>query len=72
MFNKCRIDNSLNSSLNIITCQSRGLVIDLNEHEQEIISGSGGRDDAWTWEVKGKEKHKHWLASNFKVNLRNL
>jgi hypothetical protein len=69
MFKKRRVGNLSNPSLNLKTCHSIGLVTDLNEHEQEIISGYGGRDDMWAFEVKSSEKQKPWLHSNFKVEL---
>lgn len=72
MFKKFIVKNSLKPSLKIVHCQSRELVTDLNEHEQEMISGSGGRDDAWALAVKITEKQKPFLVSNFRVDLGGL
>lgn len=74
MFNKCMLDNSSKLSSTIISSPSKELVTDLNEREQEIISGSGGRDDAWTLGVivKSSDRQKPWLAPNFKFDLGNL
>jgi hypothetical protein len=57
----------LKSSLKIVPCQLKELVSDLNEREQESISGSGGRDDCWCTGFTSRKIQKNWLASNFKV-----
>jgi hypothetical protein len=48
MFYECLIKNTFKSSLKIVPCQLEGLVTDLTEHEQEIISGSVNRIDKAT------------------------
>lgn len=48
MLQKFLIKNSFKSSLKIVPCQFKGIVTDLTEHEQEIISGSGNRIDKAT------------------------
>ncbi|OKH39359.1 hypothetical protein NIES2119_06355 [[Phormidium ambiguum] IAM M-71] len=58
------------------TTQVEGLVLDLTEQEQEMISGFGGRDDGWASEIKitvqSPELQKKWLVSNFRYELSDL
>lgn len=58
------------------TTQVEGLVLDLTEQEQEMISGFGGRDDGWaskiTITVENPELQKKWLVSNFRYELSDL
>lgn len=58
------------------TTQVQGLVIDLAEQEQEMISGFGGRDDGWVtgWRVtvETQELQKLYVASNFRLETLDL
>lgn len=58
------------------TTQLQGLVSDLTEQEQEMLSGFGGRDDGWlngfSIESDNQELQKHWLGSNFRVSVGDL
>ncbi|NJL61342.1 MAG: hypothetical protein HC903_05325 [Methylacidiphilales bacterium] len=69
MFEKRRVGNLFNPCLNSETCHLIGIFTDLNEHEQEMMSGSGGRDDMW---AMGSKKQKTLLASNFKLDVGDL
>lgn len=76
MFRKSVSSNSQKAGLQ--TTQIQELVIDLTEHEQEIISGFGGRDDCWCLlsefriGVENSERQKQFVNSNFKLDIPNL
>ena len=63
------------SKTEIKTTQLQGLVNDLTEPEQEMISGFGGYDDGW---INGfslgenQESQKNWIGSNFRVSIGDL
>lgn len=56
--------------------QLQGLVNDLTEQEQEMISGFGESDDAWlNWfsiGIENQESQKKWLGANFRVTSGDL
>jgi hypothetical protein len=56
--------------------QLQGLVNDLTEREQEMISGFGESDDAWlngfSIGIENQESQKKWLGSNFRVTSGDL
>lgn len=68
MSHEIRIKNY--SKAGVQTIQLEGLVLNLTEQEQEVISGFGGRDDAWAFE--SQELQKKWLASNFRLEASGL
>lgn len=55
--------------------QVQELVIDLTEHEQEIILGSGqhnGRDDCWCLGLLNSAPQKSATMSNFRIAIDEL
>lgn len=63
--NKCR-----KAGLKIT--QLQGLIINLTEHEQEMIFGSGGRDDCWCLGVLNSVLQKSATISNFRIKIGDL
>jgi hypothetical protein len=59
-----------------LSVQLQGLVNDLTEQEQEMISGFGESDDAWlngfSIGIENQESQKKWLGSNFRVTSGDL
>jgi hypothetical protein len=67
------VNNCRKAKLQITQVQE--LVIDLTEHEQEMIFGSGqynGRDDAWCFGVLNSSLQKSATLSNFKITIDGL